>query len=88
MWHCGVRASNWDLRMFALKIMAPLFTAFDQSYYSKIIPHHLAEYQLFPDHIKKNLAFTVSVSGKGGYSVALDEAHEMLINRDMKAAIT
>lgn len=51
--YIGIRSSKWDLRMSGLKTMAPLFTAFDRPCYSKIIPHHLAEYQLFPDDIKR-----------------------------------
>lgn len=84
--YLGIRSGNWKLRMSGLKLMTPLFTAYDRPCYSRIIPHHFAYYQLY---IRKNLedgSFTVSVCGKSGRSVALDEAHEMTINKDMKTA--
>lgn len=88
--YLGIRSSNWNLRMSGLKMMAPLFAAYDRPCYSKIIPHHFAEYQLFPQHVRECFesgGFTVSIHGHSGQSIALDEAHEMLINKDMKAAI-
>lgn len=88
--YLGIRSSNWNLRMSALKQMAPLFSVYDRPCYSKIIPHHFAEYQLFPWVVQKCLGsggFTVSICGESGRSVAFDEAHEMLVNKDMKAAL-
>lgn len=89
--YLGIRSSNWQLRMAGLKLMSPLFSAFDRSFYSKIIPHHFAEIQTFPKHIMLSLesgGFTVSICGRSGQSVAFDEAHEMMINKEMKAALT
>lgn len=89
--YLGIRCSNWQLRMSALKLMAPLFSAYDRSCYRKIIPHHFAELQTFPEHVMQSLksgGFTVSIHGHSGQCIAFDEAHEMLINKDMKAALT
>ena len=71
--------------------MVPLFSAYDRIHYQRLIPHHLADLNKFPRHILNYFeagAFSVSLKGVKGHSTALDEAHEMCINRDMKAAIT
>ena len=86
----SIRCQNWKLRVASLKLMAPLFIAYDRTTYQRLIPNHLADIQSFPKCILKCLeegAFAVSIRGYKGHSVALDEAHEMCINRDMKAAI-
>lgn len=88
--YLSIRCNNWQLRQYSLKLMAPLFAAFDHQCYSKIIPHHLAQIQLFPESFKQcfeNGLFTVSIKGEPGHSVAFDEAHEMLINKEMKGAV-
>lgn len=85
--YLGIRCNKWDLRIASLKMMAPLFTAFDRVHYQKLIPHHLADLQNFPDKCFRSGAFAVSMTGSKGHSVALDEAHEMCVDKDMKAAI-
>lgn len=51
--------------------------------------YHLADLQKFPSVILRQLknAFTVSITGGKGHAIALDEAHEMCINKDLKMAI-
>ena len=69
----------------------PVFHEFDCSNNIKIIPNHLAEIKCLPlsllDHFK-NDGFVASVRGNTWSSVALDESHEICINKDVKAAIS
>ena len=70
--------------------MAPLFCAFDRPTYRAIVPQHLADCLLFPPAIIEQLrrgSFCVSITNKSWRSVGLDEAHEMLINKDCKMAV-
>lgn len=58
---------QWDLRVAAIKCMAPLFTAFDKTNYQKLIPQHLLDMLTIP---KEDLSclqqggFTVSILGR------------------------
>ena len=86
----AIRGGLWKLRTGSIKMMAPLFTAFDRPHYRKIIPQHLRDLQTLPENIQlfcEKGAFVCSISGSNMHSVALDEAHEMLINKDIKAAV-
>ena len=87
----AIRQKNWHLRIAAIKLMAPLFAAFDRTCYERLIPAHLADIQTYPKdiiHSFENGGFAVSINGNPGHSVALDEAHEMCVNKDLKMAIT
>lgn len=88
--YTAIRCQNWKLRVSALKMMVPVFTAFDRTTYKQLLPHHLADIQTFPVCVLQSLqrgAFTVNILGRKGHAVALDEAHEMCINKDMKTAV-
>ena len=70
-----------------IKSTAPLFVAFDRPHYQKFIPNHLRDLAKMPDDVMKFLgsgAFVCSITGKHMRSVALDEAHEMLVTKDLK----
>ncbi|XP_038061686.1 uncharacterized protein LOC119732298 [Patiria miniata] len=87
----AMRTANWDMRLVALKRMGPLFHAFDRQNYSKMIPIHLCQMHGLPSYILdhfKNGAFVSSIKGVNFSSVGLDEAHEMLINKDCKTALS
>ena len=71
--------------MAAIKQMAALFTAFDRPNYKKLIPQHIVDMLTIPKEVLSNLqqgGFTVSILGRPCHSIAIDEAHEMCINRE------
>ena len=88
--YIGIRTGNCDLRNASVKLMAPIFSAFDHFTYKKIIAQNLADIITLPKYILHSLQqgrFSVSLSGRPGHSVAIDEAHEMAINKHIKTSI-
>ena len=86
----SIRTSNWELRMSSLKCMVPLFSAYDRPCYQRLLPTHIADLQKYPDEVVDCLqagGFTVKLQGQIGHAIALDECHEMCINRDLKMAV-
>lgn len=86
----SLRTSNWNLRISSLKSMAPLLAAYDRPCYQRLLPKHLADVQSYPQEVIDCLSaggFTVKLTGVIGHAVALDECHEMCINRDLKMAV-
>ena len=89
--YLAMRSGQWDLRMAAIKSMAALFTAFDRPNYQKLIPQHIVGLLTIPNDLLSQLShggFTVSIRGRPGHSVGIDEAHEMCVNKDCKEYIT
>ena len=88
--YLAIRGGMWNLRMAILKEMCPLFTAFDRLNYMKILPQHFAEVMCLPESIKQCFAkggFGCNIKGTKMHAVALDEAHEMLVNKDIKTSV-
>ena len=80
----AIRGGIWNLRLYGIKQIAPLFAAFDRLHY------HLHEVLTMPQEVInhfKNGSFVCSVTGKSVHSVGLDEAHEMLVNKDLKTTV-
>ena len=86
--YLAIRGSNWKLHISCLKLMLPLLAVLDVSKYEHIILNHLVDIQQYPSNILQCLApggFTVNVTGHSWHAVALDETHEMYINKNLKA---
>ena len=88
--YLAIRSGNWELRNACMKKMAPLFTSFDHFTYRKLIAQHVADLVSYPAVVLDLLqqgSFVVNISGREWHSVAVDEAHEMLINKACKTSI-
>ena len=88
--YMSLRHRNWDMRMAGLKQMAALYTAFDHTTYQGLIPQHLLDVCKMPDCLKAHLkrgAFAIRLTSRDWCGVALDECHEMKINKDAKLAV-
>ena len=88
--YLAIRSGDWSLRVSAIKQMAPLFFAFDQVVYMELIPHHLAAHGEYPKEILacfEKGGFAVQLTGELWSNVALDGAHKMLVNKDLKSAV-
>ena len=86
----AIRSGDWNLQVASIKSMAAVFTAFDHPNYQKLISQHLEDVLTMPAPIKAMFqqgAFVVSICGRPWHSVAIDESHEMLINKDCKMSI-
>ena len=88
--YISIRGGMWTLRLASLKKMCPVFTAFDRLNYMKILPQHFAEVASLPNVVKQCLSkggFVCNIKGTKMHAVALDEAHEMLVNKDIKTYV-
>ncbi len=88
--YIALRSRNCKLRLACLKLMATIFSAYEHFTCKKIIAQHLADVLAYPSSIVEQLkkgCFSVSLSGRPWHSVAIDEAHEMAINKDCKTSI-
>ena len=86
----GVRTRSWNLRMAGIKEMAPLFVVFDTPTYRKLIPHNLTEVLLMPKEVLTHLqneGFCASITDRSMHCQALDEVHEMKINKKAKSMV-
>ena len=82
-----IRGGMWDMRIGSLKEMCPLFTEFDRLNYRKIIPQHISDIHRMPEHIKRYLCLGGFVCCLNANSFSAVGAHEMCINKNIKATI-
>lgn len=88
--YTALRYRNWFLRTASLKQLAAVYTAFDRPTYQQLIPQHLFDLALMPDYIKEHFekgCFAIRLTESEWCGVALDECHEMCINKDAKLAV-
>ena len=71
---CSVRSGNWNLRLEALKTMAPIYCAFDSPIYRKLIPQYLADCILLPSSVRESFS-------QGGFSVITYNRQVMALSR-------
>ena len=86
----AIHSGDWHLRIASLKEMVPLFTTFDHPTYQKLISKHIADLFNLPESIMLMLSqgvFVLNITGREWHSVAIDEGHEMLINKQCKNAV-
>ena len=70
--------------------MAPLFAVIDRPHYRKFIPRHLQDVAPMPPSVNmcfESGEFVCSISGKQVRCLALDEAHEILVKKDLKTTM-
>ncbi|KAJ8018800.1 hypothetical protein HOLleu_43010 [Holothuria leucospilota] len=87
----AIRLRQFDLRNAAVRKHTPIFHAMDLPTYLKLVPFHMGAMKQYPSGIVEKFkegGFTVSITGRNGSCVAFDEAHEMLINKQVKMAMT
>ena len=87
----AIRSGNWKLRVASIKLMAPIFTRFDHQTYRRVIAQHLVDMKSILDNniistFRKG-GFAVSLNGRPWHSVALDEVHDMKMNKECKTSI-
>ena len=86
----SIRYRNWELRTGSINELAAIFAAFDRPIYQKLVPRHIHELLLMPSYILHHLqrgSFSARLSGSEWHGIAIDECHEMCINKDAKLAV-
>ena len=87
----AIRSGNWLLRNSCLKVLTELFFAYSRDKYEVLSIHALSDSYTYPKEMLqlfKNGQWTVSVKARPFHSLALDEAHESIVNRKLKQITT
>ena len=94
--YCGfyfaIRFGNWLLRNSCLKILTELFFAYSRDKYEVVGINALTDSYTYPKEILeifRNGQWTVCVKASQPFhNLALDEAHEWIVNRKLKQVTT
>ena len=87
----AVRSGNWFLRNSCLKVLSELYFAYARNKYEVLCISALASAFTYPTEVIHHFAhgeWTVSVKSRPYHNLALDEAHECIINKNLKSITT
>ena len=87
-YYFAIRSGNWHLRNSCLKAILPLFFAYCRNKYEELSTTALMDSYTLPTHIQDLFLdgqWTVSQKGMPYHNLALDEAHESIINLRLKS---
>ena len=79
--YIAIRSSNWELRISALKIMAPRFMRSGAVTYKWLVLIHLADFKSYPSKKIERMRSGGWVSDGRGVTLARDEFHERKANK-------
>ncbi len=85
--YLAIQSDNWTLRVASIKMLAPLFHAYDRTTYLRLVAAHLSDILIMSTSILNHLSndgFAATLTGKSYKQLALDEMHESGINLDLK----
>ena len=86
----AIRYRNWHLRNGSIRLVAAVFSAFDRPIYQILIPRPIFDILSLPESVLQHLqsgGFSVRLMPTEWHGVALDEFHEIKINKDAKMAV-
>ena len=86
-YYFSIRSGNWLLRNSCLKAILPLFFAYCRNKYEELSTTSVLDTFTFPQTVlilSLNGQWTVSQKGRPYHNIAIDEAHECLINLHLK----
>ena len=86
-YYFAIRSGNWLLRNSCLRALLPLIFAYDHNKYEELCCTALMDALTLPSDLNEKFLsgeWTVSVKGRPYHNLALDEAHESVINLRLK----
>ena len=86
-YYFAIRSGNWYLRNTCIKVLLPLFFAYCRDKYEELITTALKDIHSFPHDVITSFQqgeWTVSQKNRPYHNIAIDEAHECIINLRLK----
>lgn len=83
----AIRSGNWVLRNSSIKLLTPLFFAYGHYKYEELASTAILDALTVPEDVLAWFlmgGWTVSAKGKPHHNLALDEAHESMVNLRLK----
>ncbi len=83
----AIRSGDWNLRNACLPKLSELFFAFSHNKYEELVCQTLTDAITLPEWVLNQFLkgeWTASVNARPHHNLALDEAHECMINKRLK----